>query len=445
MRVFDIGPCTRGCLVLLFLLGLVAAASAQPLPVSGRATGLADGPGLRATVFGPDRERLAELPGDVPVREIRLAVEGARPVPDLFWFNRKLRVWFSRQKGPAPLVVVIAGTGGDGNTQKLGMLRAALYGEGYHVLTLPSPTFPGFVVAASSTGVAGDLTQDAIDLRRVIRQVVSELPRGVEITGLHAVGYSLGGAHAAVIKALDTGPDALGVQRVVMINPPVSLFASVGRLDRLFADTIGDDNADIERFYQRLYAELAHLYRGAEALELDGTFLLQAAPSLLRSDDEFAAAIALSFRLALVNMFFAADYYAGTGVVVDPAAPPRVGDSLGAAFRELRARPFADYFERVFAPYYLALRPDWTREQLIAGSSLELIGPQLAADRDVYAQTSRNDLILDARELAWLRDTLGPRIVVYDHGGHLGNLGERQQIEDMLRMLAGTWDAGEAP
>jgi hypothetical protein len=34
--------------------------------------------------------------------------------------------------------------------------------------------------------------------------------------------------------------------------------------------------------------------------------------------------------------------------------------------------------------------------------------------------------------------------VVYPHGGHLGNLGERQQAADLLQMLAGTWH-GAAP
>jgi hypothetical protein len=30
--------------------------------------------------------------------------------------------------------------------------------------------------------------------------------------------------------------------------------------------------------------------------------------------------------------------------------------------------------------------------------------------------------------------------VVYPHGGHLGNLGDRQQIADLLEMLGGRWD-----
>jgi len=37
---------------------------------------------------------------------------------------------------------------------------------------------------------------------------------------------------------------------------------------------------------------------------------------------------------------------------------------------------------------------------------------------------------------------LGARIAVYDHGGHLGNLGDRQQVSDMLDMLGSRWKAG---
>jgi hypothetical protein len=96
-------------------------------------------------------------------------------VPAVFWFDRRLRVWFSPQPKPAPLAIVISGAGSDGNTSKLALLRGALYGAGYHVLTMPSPTFPGFIVAASSTGVAGDLRQDSRDLYAAMQQIVAHL------------------------------------------------------------------------------------------------------------------------------------------------------------------------------------------------------------------------------------------------------------------------------
>jgi hypothetical protein len=116
-----------------------------------------------------------------------------------------------------------------------------------------------------------------------------------------------------------------------------------------------------------------------------------------------------------------------------------VGDSLENIQRDLRARQFADYFTGVFAPFYLKRRPDATSASLIASNRLDIIADALQSNGDYYAQTSSNDLILNKRELAWLQDTLGPRIVVYDHGGHLGEIGDRQQIADMLDMLAGNW------
>ncbi|MEO8012307.1 MAG: hypothetical protein ABI650_11730 [Dokdonella sp.] len=426
----------------LILTWLSAFASADSLPPApGPAAGLADSAALRATVYGTPLQDIAALPPSVPISEINIGMPWAKPVPDVFWYARKLRVWFTAQQGPAPLAVVISGTGSDGNTSKLSILRGALYGAGYHVLTVPSPTFTGFIVSTSTTGVAGDLTQDSRDLYAAMQHVIANLPEDVQITDIDILGYSLGGANAAMVKAIDASEGKLKIRRAVMINPPVSLFTSIGRLDKLFAANIGGQ-AGIERLYQQLYAQLANLYRNAGALEIDENFLLGAAATVLEGDREYSAAIALSFRLALVDMFFAGDLFAGTGVVVDPDDPPKVGDSLYETARVLRTKPFSEYFEKVFAPFYLKHRPGSTIESLIAENRLDIIADTLRNSPDIYAQTNRNDLILDAPELAWLRETMGSRIAVYDRGGHLGNLGSREQIADMLQMLAGQWNGG---
>ena len=416
-----------------------AAQSVAPPPAPGPATGLADSAALRATIFGTPPQDIAPMPSKVPLVEIDIALPWARPVPDVFWFDRKLRVWFSAQDKPAPLAIVISGTGSDGNNAKLSTLRGALYGAGYHVLTLPSPTFPGFIVSASSTGVAGDLMQDGHDLYAAMQQIIAHLPRKVQITEIDVLGYSLGGANAAVVKSIDATEGKLKIHRAVMINPPVSLFASVGRLDKLFALNIGSGDDAVEQLYRRLYAELANLYRVSGRVQIDEDFLFGAAASVLKTDAEFSAAIALSFRADLVDVFFAGDLYAGTGAVVDARHPPKVGDSLEETQRILRGKPFSEYFTKVFAPYYLKHRPNSTGASLIADNRLDIIGDALRANGDYYAQTNSDELILDKRELRWLQDTLGPRIAVYDHGGHLGNLGDRRQVADMLDMLAGRW------
>ncbi len=134
----------------------------------------------------------------------------------------------------------------------------------------------------------------------------------------------------------------------------------------------------MERLYRRLYAQLANLYRASDRTQVSGEFLLGAAAAGLKTDAEFSAAIALSFRSDLINMFFAGDLYAGTGVVVDPNNPPKVGDSLEEVERILRSKPFSEYFTRVFAPYYLQHRPNSTAASLIADNRLDIIGDALA-------------------------------------------------------------------
>ena len=96
----------------------------------------------------------------------------------------------------------------------------------------------------------------------------------------------------------------------------------------------------------------------------------------------------------------------------------------------------------MFAPYYLAHRPGSTPASLLADNRLDIIADTLEHNPDYYAMTNDDDPILNSDDLAWLRAKFGARIVVYDHGGHLGNLGERQQVTDLLEMLAGLWKRG---
>ena len=437
-RLRDLRRFLTVALLTLFVAGPAFSASGDDEDF-GSALGLADAAALQATVFGPRPETLAELPEKVPTQELNIVIDGAMPVPDIYWFNRKLRVYFSAQQQAAPLAIVIAGTGGGADTAKLGTLRRALYEDGYHVLTLPSPTFPGFIVAASSTGVAGDLWQDGRDLHRAASQIVRQLEARHDFTEIVALGYSLGGANAATLKALDDeAEEPLGIPRAVLINPPVSLFSSIERLDKLLELSIGDDEKSFERFYHEIYTELSRHYAATDAWSVDQGFLLEAAARLLDSDRKLAAGVSLSFRMSLIDMFFAGDLYAGSGAVVDPDDPPRRGDSLESVWRELRGKTFATYFEEVFAPFYLAHRPSATRESLIAANHLESMGEQLRTDPAYYAQTNADEVILDGAELDWLRDVFGDRLAVYDHGGHLGSVGTKEQIADMLRMAAGT-------
>ena len=92
-------------------------------PVPTTSPGFVTSAALHATVFGTSPQDLAPLPAKVPLSEINIELPWHQPVPDVLWFDRKLRVWLTVQKKPAPLAIVISGTGSDGNTSKLELLR----------------------------------------------------------------------------------------------------------------------------------------------------------------------------------------------------------------------------------------------------------------------------------------------------------------------------------
>jgi predicted alpha/beta-fold hydrolase len=114
------------------------------------------------------------------------------------------------------------------------------------------------------------------------------------MTEVDILGYSLGGAHAAVVKWLDASQHELDIRRAVMINPPVSLFDSMERLDRLFASSIGEGDGGFDQLYRRVYVRLANYYRATDQVpgrgyQPDGSCRRRA-----RTDADFSAAIALT-------------------------------------------------------------------------------------------------------------------------------------------------------
>src|SRR5665213_529240 len=81
---------------LFFAITALAGAPLNLAPgKNGPATGLADSAALRATVFGTAPQDMAPLPETVPLAEINISLPWKQPVPEVFWFDRRLRVWFS--------------------------------------------------------------------------------------------------------------------------------------------------------------------------------------------------------------------------------------------------------------------------------------------------------------------------------------------------------------
>ena len=236
--------------------------------------------------------------------------------PEVFWYWDGLRYNVALQRKPAPLIFLIAGTGGSHRSLKLQALQRAFYAAGFHTVALPSPTHGNFIVAASSSGVPGHLEEDAKDLHLVMRRIYDRLRGTIEVTAFHVTGYSLGASNAAYVARLDEAKRVFDFERILMINPPVSLYDSIGVLDRMLEGNLPGGVDRVGDFLDQVLGQYSDLYIESDVIEFDDELLYELYKRKTLSDDTLAALIGLDFRLSASNLAFAADVITHQGYVV---------------------------------------------------------------------------------------------------------------------------------
>lgn len=386
-----------------------------------------------ATVVGTPEALRAVLP-ERPEWERGIIVPfPRREKPEGFWYHEGLTYSLIRQRHRAPLAFVIAATGADDRARLMRALGRALHAAGLHVVLLPSPTHPNFIVTASATHLPGHAGQDAADLYRVMRLVRDEVARRIEISGYHLAGYSLGGWHAAFTAHLDEQERAFGFERVLLINPPVSLYRSIETIDRLLIQNLPGGIEGLGAFLQEAIEGLAAAFETIDPLdfEVDDPALALYA-ELDPDDDQLAAVIGLAFRLAAANMIFTSDVMSRAGYIYPRNKPFLSTTPLGRYFAVSIRTSLVDYFEDVFAPFYLSRDPDLSYEDMIRDASLASIGGYLSATEKIGVLANRDDVILAPGDIEELRRLFGDRARVYPNGGHLGNLEHRAVVADIV-------------
>ena len=388
-----------------------------------------------ATILGTPQNLRPELPGEVPVKTVILETDQKKP--EIFFYDRGLRYTVAFQNRKAPLVFLIAGAGGSSRSAKIVALITNLYHAGFHVIALPSPTFPNFIIDASTTHVPGNLSDDAVDLYRVMEQIWSQSKGGIEVSDFLLAGYSLGGTEAAFVAKLDEERKVFDFRRVLMLNPAVSLYNSVSRIEGLL-DWIPGGPKRIGAFYNGVMAKVTDFYRKGDFVAVDNDFLFAGYQAQILNRDEAGGVIAVSFRISSAGMIFASDVMTHGGYVVPKDRELKNSDSLEDYFWTSLHLSFLDYFNEYFVPYFQSRHPGLTREELLEALSIKSIESYLASSAKIGVITNEDDFILAPGELDYLRRVFGPRLKVYPRGGHLGNLEYRDNMAFLIDWLRST-------
>ncbi len=395
---------------------------------------------FEATIAGTPSALRAEVPSDDAIDQadysLRLRPEREFTLPDNFWPVKQLRYRLARQRGPAPLIFIISGTGGHYSNGKTESLKRLFYGAGYHVVQLSSPTSYDFMSAASRYATPGISADDAKDLYRVM-QAIRARHHKLPVTEFHLTGYSLGALNAAFVSQLDETRGSFNFKRVLLLNPPVNLYTSVGNLDKLVQTRVdGIDNHTT--FYEVVLEKLTRYYRQRGYIDLDEAMLYDFQQSALKlSDEQMAMLIGSVFRFSAADINFTSDLINRRGLIVPQDYPINEGTRLEPFFKRALLCDFDCYITEQLIPMWRAQYDGGSLPQLIQQVSLYALEDYLRQSPKIAVMHNADDVILGAGDIGFLRRTFGDRLTLYPRGGHCGNLTYRVNAQHMLEFFRG--------
>jgi len=400
--------------------------------------------GMAATVISTPEELRPNLKiKGRPFRLKGLDVFPDRPTPKYTWYLNKMRYLVFPQKGPAPLIFLIAGTGSSYHGPHMSTLYQAFYLAGFHVVGMPSPTSFQFQVSASTTQVPGLLDDDSRDLYRAMTMAwEQQLSKKLEVTDFYVTGYSLGGAQTGYLAMLDEQEKVFNFKKALMINPPVSLYDSAARLDGYLRDSITTPT-EFTAFWDRLMTVMGEEYAETQGpVHLGPDFLYKVYRERRPDDKKLAELIGLAFAITAQSLVTTGDALSESGYIVPVGTTASSAADVDPYFILSGRTPFIKYFSDLLVPYYQRSNPSITADQLKQRASLHSLEEYLRTTDKVGLSHNADDIIMDTAEIEWLADVFGDRATIWPRGGHCGNMAYRDNVEHMLAFFGASLPEG---
>ena len=336
-----------------------------------------------------------------------------------------------RQDHPAPLLFVLAGIGSN-SYFGLGTYFAGLFHQqGFHVVILPSPMSWNFALAASRSGAPGYAPADARDLYQTMQETLTLLRMRYHVatTRIGFLGASLGALDGAYLSVIDAQERKLGIDTYLLLNPPLELTYALERVDEwntrgvkfgrdgskalvaralAIVDAFSTESRDDPAVFDRLTGEFAKF-----------------------TTEEIQFLLAKALQTALPELVYV------TEVIQDRNALPSTRDEARRRIHAANRVTFVDYAERLAVPRWRqqgAASPTDLQGFAQRGSLTSILA-QLRDNPRVHIVHNADDVLTTRESIRQLEQALGPRMVVFPYGGHLGNLWYSDNKDYMLRIF----------
>ena len=388
-----------------------------------------------ATIIGSASMMTEGVSENIPLKVYEIQIKDKKDIPDVFWYASKFKFSFSKQKNKkAPLIFVLAGTGSDYSTTRVKFMQRIFHDAGYHTIAISSQMSQQFMISASSNSVPGLLLEDNEDIYKAMKLAYNKIKDQVDVTDFYIMGYSLGGTNAAVLSYIDEKEKAFNFKRVFMVNPPVELYDSAVKLDKYLDDYTGGKSAGIERL---LNTTLARVKGGltSEYANIGADTIYEIVKGDILSEAEKKAYIGLAFRLASTDLNFISDFITKSHIYTKNPEKVDKFTNMKEYFKAVNFATFEDYVNKIGFPYYKKYNKDFTIEDLKREASLRVIEDYLRTSPKIAAVTNADELILNEKDIDYLKDVFKDRLIIYPKGGHCGNMFYKENVDIMLKFI----------
>ena len=388
-----------------------------------------------ATIIGSATMMTPGVSENIPLKVYEIQIKDKKEIPDVFWYASKFKFSFSKQKNKkAPLIFVLAGTGSDYSAIRVKFMQRIFHDAGYHTIAISSQMSQQFMISASTNAIPGMLINDNEDIYKAMKLAYDKIKDQVEVTDFYIMGYSLGGTNAAVLSYIDEKEKAFNFKRVFMVNPPVELYDSAVKLDKYLDDYTGGKTEGIEKLLNTT------LYRGKDGLtneyaNIGADTIYEIVKGDILSDAEKKAYIGLAFRLTSNDLNFISDFITKSHVYTKNPDKVNKYTNMKEYFKAVNFATFEDYVNKVGFPYYKKYNKDFSIEDLKREASLRVIEDYLRTSPKIAAVTNADELILNEKDINYLKDVFKDRLVIYPKGGHCGNMFYKENVDVMVKFV----------
>ena len=333
-------------------------------------------------------------------------------------------VWL--QDEPSPLVYILPGTAGHRMGSSTTALAEVAFSDGNSVVTISSALNFEFIEAGLSASVPGFAPNDAKDVHEVLDTIDRDLERRYpgHFTDRVLAGMSLGAFHTLYIAAResDSGHGLLSFDAYVALNSPVSFEHAVSQLDSFYNTALQLPKEERGPWMTSTLRKVVHLAGGS----------LKPTSEVPFTQDESRFIIGLSFRQSLGDVVYLSQRRVDWPVLHSHTS----GWNRTLTFREAYDVSFREFVYAYALPYYAALRDDVDHteegfQRILRLCDLRSIKTELIANEKIFFFSNRNDFLLNAGDIEFAQDVFGDRTVIFERGGHLGNL----HLKDVRRAI----------